>query len=298
MPRRKIETDSTHLSQFAGNVICPEPPEQSWIPLRLAPYRFQAVASGWSGAGPRPILTPRLLGHREISDFVNAAVTAPDIVKCELDETATRLVLDFESVGYDSARDESYDCVDSMDLVPYEIRKDYPWPDVPVPDFVTKVEAAWLEMEKRFRLAVGQCLCRVFARCGSMHAPHFTAISPAEFALYKILDWKNGIAVSETDEKIYSIHVTKAVLSPYESKLYQDLKSSPRALRAAEYFFTHRPLGFPRARITKELAAAISKHCSLPLLKFDTVKKGQLFAAKLVTASPLLLSMLRIHPIE
>lgn len=298
MPRRKIETPSTHLNQFAGNVICPDPPERSWIPLRLAPYRFQAVARGRSGGGPRPVLPPRLLDHREISDFVNAAISGPDIVKCDLDEAGTRLVLDFESVGYDSATDEAYDRVDSMDLAPYEIRNGYESPDVQTTDFITKVEAAWAEMEKRFRLAVDQCLCRVFARCGSIHAPHFTAISPAEFALYRILDWKNGIAVSETDEKIYSIHVTKAVLSPYELKLYQDLKSSPRALRAAEYFFTHRPLGFPRAKIGKELIDAIRNHYGPPVLRFDTVKKGQLFAAKLVTASPLLLSMLRIRPIE
>lgn len=237
---------------------------------------------------------PRLLERREISDFVNAAVSGPDIVKCDLDEAGTCLVVHFESVGYDSARDEPYDCEDIIDLVPYEIRKAHESPDAQAADFIMKVEAAWAEMERRLRLAIAYSLCRVMARCGSMHAAHFTAIRPTEFALYNILDWRNGVAESETGEKIYSIHVAQE-FSPNEAKLYQEMRSLPWASRAARYFLAHPPVGFPHATITTPLVREVGEYCGRPTISFKTLKKDQALAADLVNASPLLLNILGIH---
>jgi len=188
MPPRK----TTRLNaEYQGAVVRPDTPERSWVPLRFAPYRLQAVPGRLVGVRLQP---PRLLERDEISDFVNTAISGTNISKCELNEAGTCIVATWKSVGYDSNSDDTYDQEEPMDLVPYEIRELYATPDVQTEGFIRKVEVAWAQMERRLRLAITHSFCLVVARSGSMHAPHFTAINPSEFSLYQIVDWSNGIA--------------------------------------------------------------------------------------------------------
>lgn len=290
MPRQKAKNQSDHVDQIAENLIRPDPPEGFWIPLRLAPYRLQAVAVA-QRPGPRPMLPPRLLSRDEICEFVSQAIVDSDIAECELNEAKPCLVLHFQSVGYDSGRDETYEYSDSVDLVPHEVRNGYESPDVQTTEFITKVEAVWAEMEKRFRLAITHSFCRVVARCGSMHAPQFTAIAASDFALYKILDWNHGVAESLAGEKIYSIHVA----DPFESEIYRKMRSLPAVSQAARYFLAHHRADLPYIQITKQILDDIQKSTGRASLSFKSAKDGRALAADLVNASPRLRETLGIH---
>jgi hypothetical protein len=96
MPPRKSKRSN---AEYQGAVVRPDAPDPSWVPLRLAPYRLQAVPQRLVGVRLQP---PRLLGRDEISDFVNNAISSTDIVKCELNQARTGLVVTAKTVGYDS----------------------------------------------------------------------------------------------------------------------------------------------------------------------------------------------------
>jgi len=212
------------------------------------------------------------------------------------------LVLHFLSVGYDSVSEETYEYPDSVDLVPHEVRNSYEIPDARTTEFIMKVEAFWAEMETRFRLAVTHSFCRIVARCGSMHAPQFTAISASDFALYKVLDWTHGVAESKAGEKIYSIHVAEEFsplvaeeFSPLEAELLQKMRSLPAVSQAARYFLAHPGADFPHTQITGQLLKNIRDFSGRQSLSFKTAKDGQALAADLVNASPRLRETLGIH---
>ena len=164
MPPRKTARSN---AEYRGAAVRPDPPDPSWAPLRHAPYRLQAVPQRLIGLRLQP---PRLLERDEISDFVNTAISGTDIVKCELNEAGTCLVVTWKTESYDSTSNDIYDEEYPADLVPYDFRKLYHSPDEQTDDLIRKVEAAWAEMERRLRIAITNSLCHVMARSGSMHA--------------------------------------------------------------------------------------------------------------------------------
>lgn len=293
MPPRKTARSN---AEYRGAVVRPDPPDPSWAPLRHAPYRLQAVPQRLIGLRLQP---PRLLERDEISDFVNTAISGTDIVKCELNEAGTGLVVTWKTEGYDSTSNETYDEEYPADLVPYNFRKLYHSPDEQTDDLITKVEAAWAEMERRLRIAITNSLCHVVARSGSMHAVHFTEISPSEFSLYKIVDWNHGLAESGAGEKLYSIYIEPnacrqarrnyneiaLALSPQEADLYKCINSRPKAKKVALYFLRNPPVGFPSATITQEVEKAVCEHFK-ESITYKTLQGALELAVDLANASP------------
>ena len=228
-PRKPARSNA----EYQGAVVRPDAPDPSWVPLRLAPYRLQAILERSVGLRPRP---PRLLERDEISDFVHTAISGADIVKLELNEAGTGLVVTFKTAGYDDITEEACDTEDTGELVPHELRSHYKEPNEETEDFIRKAEAAWQEMEVRLRLAITHSFCHVVARSGSMHAPHFTEISASDFSRYRITDWSHGIAESEAGEKIFSIFLA-IPLSPHEAALLKEMTTKPAAYIGSRYLF-------------------------------------------------------------
>lgn len=180
----------------ASKPIAVSKPGKSWKPLRLAPLHFQA--------NPNPMKIRRL-SHNQIGKFVQASVVDPSIIDCKIDWDINGFVVTFPSMS-----DEHHNS-DSICFMPYDARSEFLSADGEVDEawrvFVAQVESVWEKMEQRFRALVRSGDCRILARCDRPHAARFTEVSPAMFALYRVIDWKSGIAETLTGDRLYDIHV-------------------------------------------------------------------------------------------
>jgi hypothetical protein len=176
--------------------IAASKPAKSWTPLRFAPLRYQG--------NPNP-LQNRRLSESQIQQFVQASVDDPSTLSCKIEWDMNCFV-----VRFPSNNDEHHDS-DSICFVPYDARKEFSSSDGEVDEawsvFVAQIESVWEKMEQRFRIAVRRGDCRILARCDRPHAARFTEISSDMFALYRVIDWKNGIAETSAGDRLYDIHV-------------------------------------------------------------------------------------------
>jgi excisionase family DNA binding protein len=175
-----------------------------------APFQYQA--------NPNPLKNPKLSRTR-IDEFVRESVKNPDIIECCVDWNSMCFAISFASVNSENEED-----IDHEYFAPYEVRNEFKSSSGEIREgwepLVIQVESVWAKMAQRFRSAVRKGHCRVFARCDQPHARQFTQISADAFELFKVIDWKNGIAKSDAQESkaqnlLYSLHVAPPLASSH-----------------------------------------------------------------------------------
>jgi hypothetical protein len=180
----------------ASKPIAVSKPGRSWKPLRFATLHYQA--------NPNP-MKDRRLSQYQIGQFVRSSIIDPSLLECKIEWDFNGFVVTFPSNN-----DEVHDS-DSICFMPYDARKEFSSADGEVDEawrvFVAQVEGVWEKMEQRFRAFVRQGDCRILARCDRPHAARFTEVSAAMFALYRVIDWKSGIAETPAGDRLYDIHV-------------------------------------------------------------------------------------------
>jgi hypothetical protein len=276
-----LENRRGAMSDVRTTVAAIDAPGKSWIPLRLAPFRFQAVRRG---------LSSRLLSNAEIFSLARDCVADPE-------NQLERIYFDegLFVVSYLAAAPEGGDCKDFMDFAPYEVRSKFAIPDRDNPiefDIVGMVESFWLEMEARFRLALMLRHCSLAARRGSMLADRFTEISFSDFSQFKVLDWQRGIAKSFHGELIFAIHAVPAIaiedrMTADERNIATEFEDNPKRATAAKYFFENPEAAIGDA-ITKDLCiAAGSRLPGKPRsLSYEVVAAGLLLSRRLRELNP------------
>jgi hypothetical protein len=105
--------------------------------------------------------------------------------------------------------DGEHDFVDE-NFAPYEVRKQLASDTGGVREgcklLVNQVESIWARMEERFRRAVEQGHCRIFARRDKAHASKFTQITGNAFELFEVVDWKKGIAKRGDQDWLFALY--------------------------------------------------------------------------------------------
>ena len=212
----------------SGNKLGPgvavmDRPDESWTPLRFAPFRYQA--------NPHPLENPQM-SQGQIDGFVRVSVKDPGIIECAIHWEKICF-----SVSYLSHHSDDEDNIDFTHFMPYDARKEFGSPNGDIRDgcegLVNKIESVWSEMARRFRSAVMMGHCRILARCDRPHALHFTEVAPDVFALFQITDWKGGFAESAAGDRLYQIHVAPP-LPPVRTLIQIDADVAPPKKREAK----------------------------------------------------------------
>lgn len=235
-----------------SNVLRIERPGIGWIPLRKAPFHFQAVYSRLRHFSRPP--HPCLLSLELIDAIVKQMITDPSIIKCEVDreEYGTGFVLYYEGCGPDPHDDESVSRTIEHNFVepfalPEQWRRDQA-------QLAVQITSVWNLMEFRLRRALKAGYCRLLARCGAAYAPVFSELPPEIFESYRIIDWRNGVAESTitAGDRIYEIHV-EAISSPPRGAVSSGLNDLSQIV--ADYPNSTDPLLDAVAEIEREGAA-------------------------------------------
>ncbi|MCF8477657.1 MAG: hypothetical protein K9G60_11560 [Pseudolabrys sp.] len=261
------------------HIIEMDKPGLNWLPLRLAPQRFQSIS------GP---FRKQTLTADAIEEFVRTAVTGPSIIKCALDFSEF-FAIHYSSPTYKDAVTEI------VHVAPYAPRD---WIDSdngairPADEAIAdRIAAVWVQMEARFRSAHKLGDCRVLARSGSPVAEHFTAVLPDAFAAFKIMDWRNGIAESVSGDRLYSIYA--APPSKHDQKALEfvrEFENSPVKLRVGQYFYRHHPEGLVGGVIRGALMTRIKDAC------FDQAAFGKIDEKTIRDAYKLFCKLLSSQP--
>ena len=186
--------------------------DPSWIPIRFAPFHYQAVFV------PHRSGMPFFVGaHRLPEDFIDAVVLnnvkEQSITACTIDRGPFQFMVEDSRIAYNDwmSVHRHFD--------PFDVRQQLRSSDGTInphnKHLVEQVEAVWTTMEIRFRRAHQYGHCRLLARVGSSHALHFSEVPADVFALCKITDWRQGNAQSADGDRLYALHV--GAVSP---KLY------------------------------------------------------------------------------
>lgn len=187
-----------------AEVIKIRSPAPGWIPLRYAPFLFQAVLRRRQSLTQLRQPNPALLSRRLIDAIVQQSVD-PGNGRCQVDRDEYRFVL-FDEIDYSDADVGSLPI--SRSIAPFALPEG--WADDPASQRLAgTISSTWRMMEARLRRAIDAGYCRALARCGTAHAPSFSELLPEIFARYKIIDWQNGVAesVSGTNDHLYDLHV-------------------------------------------------------------------------------------------
>jgi hypothetical protein len=112
-------------------------------------------------------------------------------------------------------------------------------------------------MEYRFRCALARRYCRLLARCGSPHAQQFTEVPADIFSLYQIVDWRNGVAQTQTGEFLYSLHVASPRPDIASDPIWEQLSKLDKAAAVVRYLYKH-PSYYIGGTITKQLRADLT----------------------------------------
>lgn len=194
--RRSVDlADCERHDEFAPRETTADNKRHSYAPLRYAPFYYQA--------NPNPLQNPRL-SKAAIEEFIRTSIKGPGIVKCWIDWDSMRIVVrgTFVSDSEDDFVDENF--------APYEVRKQLASNTGGVREgcelLVNQVESVWARMEERFRRAVEQGHCRIFARCDKAHASKFTQITADAFELFEVVDWKKGIAKRGDQDWLFALY--------------------------------------------------------------------------------------------
>jgi excisionase family DNA binding protein len=195
--RRSVDlADCERHDDVAPRETTAENKRQSHAQLRYAPFYYQA--------NPNPLQNPRL-SKAAIEEFIRSSIKGPGIVKCWIDWDSMRIVVRGTFVGSDGEDD----FVDA-NFAPYEVRKQLVSNTGGVREgcemLVNQVETVWATMEERFRRAVEQGHCRIFARCDKAHASKFTQITADAFELFEVVDWKKGIAKRGDQDWLFALY--------------------------------------------------------------------------------------------
>lgn len=196
-----------------SHVVRIERPGIDWIPLRKAPFHFQAAYSRHRGLSSPPHPCP--LSSELIDATVGQMVIDRSIIKCEVDrdEYGTGFLLSFDDWEPDPYDESALSRTIAHRFVqPFALPEDLKRDQAQLAVLITR---AWNMMEFRFRRAVKVGYCRLFARCGAAYAPIFSELTPEIIAQYRIIDWEKGVAESivTPGDRLYEIYA-EAVSSP------------------------------------------------------------------------------------
>lgn len=211
-------------------------PGHDWIPIRSAPAIFQATH--------RPF-RKQTAGSEAILAFAKNILEEPTFIGFSEEGSILLLGLCGKGSGFDSIAPYSpHQAVDSINGQIISVKE----------DFAARIDKLWEKMEARFRTAHRVGNCRVMARCGSPIAEHFTSLAPDVFDAFKIIDWRNGVAVSVAGDRLYSIYA--ACPSEHDQNildLISEFENSPLKVRVGQYFYRHHREGLVGDKITNAL---------------------------------------------
>jgi hypothetical protein len=127
------------------------------------------------------------------------------------------------------------------------------------------VEVTWRIMREEFARAVHERCCTVLARSGSV-LDRFSLIPPDVFRYFEVTDWIRGVAVAESGERLFSIHVAPGFPpSPVEDGRTVRAKHGSLAWRVCDYlqrtYPNGRPAGLSYAALHAELKS-VGVHAS------------------------------------
>jgi hypothetical protein len=157
-----------------------ERPDPSWIPLRKAPFHFQAVYLRLHHI-PRPP-HPWLLSLELIDAAVKQMITDASIIKCEVDreEYGAGFLLFYEDWAPDPYDEKAIARTIEHNFVePFALPEHWKHDQARLAD---QIASAWQIMEVRFRRALKAGHCRLLARCGAAYAPIFSELPSEIFA--------------------------------------------------------------------------------------------------------------------
>jgi Helix-turn-helix domain len=188
----------------ASSYLEMQEPDPSWLPLRHAPFQYQA--------NPNPLQGSKL-SPAQIDNFVRLNTRNSEIIECTIDRDAMCFAVSFSSGNTENEAELEHEY-----FAPYEVRRKSELISGEIQEgreqLVAQVETVWTKMEERLRSAVRRGQCRIFARCDQPHARQFTQISSDAFTLFEITDWQNGIATNRNQDWLYAIHVAPPQTAP------------------------------------------------------------------------------------
>jgi hypothetical protein len=233
-----VGRSSSSRKGISGMVIAICEPDKSWLPLRKAPFSIQASVGPRRATLPPPG-QPRLLSQQEIAAFVAEAMTDESIAGCAVDFDSCRLQISYPSPGPGG---EFYS--ETVVVDPYAAREFCAGVGGEIrpgcEHLLQRWECMWAEMERRFRLALNVNRWRIVARPQSQHNPEFSEISLADFAAYRIIDWKLGVAENYLGDRIYGIHFVKKfdeALSKEERAFIKEWNAARKVKAAAKFLY-------------------------------------------------------------
>lgn len=190
-----------------SKILTIERPDIAWMPLRKAPFHFQAVYSRLRNISRPP--NPSLLSFELIDAAVEQMITDASIIKCEVDreEYGAGFLLSYDDWEPDPYDENGLSRTISHSFVePFELPENLKRNQVQLAILITR---AWNVMELRFRRALKAGHCRLLARCGAAYTPVFSELPSEIFVHYKVIDLRNGVAESiiTPGDRLYEIHV-------------------------------------------------------------------------------------------
>lgn len=202
-------------------IIRPDQPPLSWVPLRAAPLVFHR---GWEPGLLKPVVTKswtywpatyaeaadERAGELLYSNFLKYRGLSVSCSGIRLEFEIHHSLVDDEPVAdwYDgSLHGHPLEPLDRLNVRGGEINS----MDVHVPTaaeelFIQAREAVWETLVGEFYEKICDASCHVLARVRSRFEPHFTLIPPDKLDGFAF-DWSKGVATAPDGDRLYDVHV-------------------------------------------------------------------------------------------